>query len=51
VGLLRDTAAHWQTLRTIRDSAAMPTNKDPAAAAAMRVPNAEIFAIDGSFRR
>ncbi len=49
VELLRDTAARWQTLRKIRDSAAMATNKDPAIAAAMRVPDAEIFTIDVSF--
>ena len=49
VELLRDTAAHWQTLRRIRDSAAYAANKDPAVAAALRVPNAEIYAIDVSF--
>jgi len=47
--LLRDTAARWQTLRTVRDSAAMASNKDPAVAAALRVPDAEIIAIDVSF--
>jgi len=47
--LLKDTAARWQTLRLIRDSAAMAANKDPAVAAALRVPNAEIYAIDVSF--
>ncbi|HEX5865347.1 MAG TPA: patatin-like phospholipase family protein [Casimicrobiaceae bacterium] len=49
VELLRDTAAHWQTLRRIRNSAAYAANKDPAVAAALRVPNAEIYAIDVSF--
>ena len=49
VELLRDTAARWATLRKVRDSAAMATNKDPAVAAAVRVPDAEIFAIDVSF--
>jgi NTE family protein len=49
VELLRDTAARWQTLRKVRDSAAMAANKDPAVAAALRVPDAEIFAIDVSF--
>ena len=39
VELLRDTAARWQTLRQVRDSAAMATNKDPAIAAALRVPD------------
>jgi len=49
VELLRDTAARWATLRKVRDSAAMAANKDPANAKALRVPNAEIFAIDVSF--
>jgi NTE family protein len=49
VELLRDTAAHWQTLRLIRNSAAMAANKDPAVAKAVRVPTAEIYAIDVSF--
>ena len=49
VELLKDTAAQWQTMRVIRDSAAMAANKDPAVAAALRVPNAEIYAIDVSF--
>jgi NTE family protein len=48
VELLRDTAAHWRTLRLIRDSAAYAANKDPAVAAALRVPDAEIYAIDVS---
>ena len=47
--LLKDTAARWSTLRLIRDSAAMKANKDPAVAAALRVPMAEIYAIDVSF--
>ncbi len=47
--LLRDTAARWRTLRLIAGSAAMADNKDPAVAAALRVPQAEIFAIDVSF--
>lgn len=49
VELLRDTAAQWQTKRLIRDSAAMQNNKDPALAAAVRAPAAEIYAIDVSF--
>ena len=49
VELLRDTAAQWQNARLIRNSAAMATNKDPAVAAALRIPNAEIYAIDVSF--
>jgi hypothetical protein len=46
---LKDTAARWRTMRLIRDSAAMAGNTDPAVAAALRVPNAEIYAIDVSF--
>jgi NTE family protein len=49
VELLRDTAARWRTLRLIRESAAMAANKDPAVAAALRVPESEIYAIDVSF--
>ena len=49
VELLKDTAAQWQTLRLIRNSAAMAANKDPAVAAALRIPDAEIYAIDVSF--
>jgi NTE family protein len=49
VELLRDTAKQWQTARLIRDSAAMAANKDPAVTAALRLPNAEIYAIDVSF--
>ncbi|MCM8595258.1 patatin-like phospholipase family protein [Accumulibacter sp.] len=49
VELLRDMAARWQTFRLIGNSAAMATNKDPAVAAALRVPDAEIYAIDVSF--
>ncbi|MDM0022455.1 patatin-like phospholipase family protein [Variovorax saccharolyticus] len=49
VELLRDTAARWQTMRRIRESAAMAANKDPAIAQLMRVPDAEIYAIDVSF--
>ncbi len=49
VELLKDTAAHWQTMRQVRDSPAYAANKDPAVAAALRVPQAEIYAIDVSF--
>ncbi|MGB8434365.1 MAG: patatin-like phospholipase family protein [Burkholderiales bacterium] len=49
VELLRDTAHQWRTARLIRNSAAMTANKDPAVAAALRLPNAEIYAIDVSF--
>ena len=49
VELLRDTAARWQSMRKVRNSAAMAANKDPAVAAALRAPDAEIYAIDVSF--
>jgi NTE family protein len=49
VELLRDTAARWNTMRKVRTSAAMAANKDPAVAAALRAPDAEIYAIDVSF--
>ena len=42
VELLRDTVARWQTLRLIRDSAAMAANKEPSVANALRVPTTEI---------
>ena len=51
VELLKDTQAQWRTLREVRDSAAFKSNKDPAVAKALRVPNAEIYAIDVSFAR
>mgnify|MGYP001089101189 CR=1 FL=1 len=34
---LKDTAARWQTMRMLRNSAAFATNKDPAVAAALVV--------------
>jgi len=49
VELLRDTAALWRAMRLIRNSAAYAANKDPAIAAVLRVPDAEIYAIDVSF--
>jgi NTE family protein len=49
IELLKDTAARWKTLGLIPDSAAMKANKDPEVAAAMRVPDAEVYAIDVSF--
>ena len=47
--LLRDTAHRWRTLRTIRESPAYRDVKNPAVEAALRVPQAEIYAIDVSF--
>jgi NTE family protein len=49
--LLRDTAHRWRNLRTIRESPAYEDVNDPAVKAALRVPQAEIYAIDVSFSR
>ena len=49
VELLKDISARWQTARRIRDLAQCSTNKDSAVCAAIRVPQAEIYAIDVSF--
>jgi NTE family protein len=49
VELLKDTAAQWRGARLVRNSAAMASNKDPAVAAVLRVPDVEIYAIDVSF--
>ena len=49
IELLRDMAAQWQIKRLLRDSAAFAANKDAAVAKALRVPAAEIYAIDVSF--
>ena len=49
IELLRDTAAHWQTMRLLRESAAFKANTDPAVVKALRIPSAEIYAIDVSF--
>jgi NTE family protein len=47
--LLKDTAARWRALRELRDSPGFVPNRDPAADALLRTPNAEIYAIDVSF--
>ncbi len=49
VELLKDIAARWQNDRRIRELAGCSTNKDPAICAAVRVPAADIYAIDVSF--
>jgi NTE family protein len=46
---LKDIAARWQTARHLRDVAGCSTNKDLPICAAIRVPQAEIYAIDVSF--
>ena len=49
VELLKDISARWDTLRRIRSLAGCSTNKDSPVCAAIRVPQAEIYAIDVSF--
>ena len=51
VELLRDTAARWRTMRALRKAANPAAIADPVAAASLRVPPAEIYAIDVSFPR
>ena len=46
---LKDIAARWQTAREIRTLAGCSANKDSPVCAAIRVPQAEIYAIDVSF--
>jgi NTE family protein len=49
VELLKDISARWQTGRRVRELAQCSTNKDSPVCAAVRVPEAEIYAIDVSF--
>jgi NTE family protein len=49
VELLKDIAARWRNGQRIRDLAGCSTNRDAAICAAVRVPAAEIYAIDVSF--
>jgi NTE family protein len=46
---LKDIAARWRTSRRIRELAGCSTNKDSPVCAAVRVPDAEIYAVDVSF--
>jgi NTE family protein len=46
---LRDTMARWQTMRRIRESAALPGNHDPELAQLANTPNIDLYAIDVSF--
>lgn len=50
IELLKDTAVRWRTARLIKESAAMKANKDPAVAAALKAPLADIYTIDVSFQ-
>ena len=50
VELLKDISARWETARHLRDLAGCSTDsKDSAVCAAIRVPQAKIYAIDVSF--
>jgi NTE family protein len=49
VELLKDIAARWKTARHIRDLADCSAKPDSAVCTAVRVPQAEIYAIDVSF--
>ena len=49
VELLKDIAARWEKDRKTRNLAGCATNKDSPVCAAIRVPQAEIYAIDVSF--
>jgi len=46
---LKDTAARWQSMRRIRESAALPGNHDPELATLARAPDIELHVIDVSF--
>jgi NTE family protein len=49
VELLKDISARWDTARHLRDLAGCTTNKDAPVCAAIRVPQAKVYAIDVSF--
>ncbi len=46
---LKDTAARWQTMRRIRESATLPGNHDPELAELGKAPNIDLYVIDVSF--
>jgi NTE family protein len=50
IELLRDIDARWTALRAVRDSPAFNKARDPALAWVANVPNADIYAIEVSFR-
>ena len=49
VELLKDISARWESMREVRAMAGCSTNKDSPICTAVRVPQAEIYAIDVSF--
>ncbi len=46
---LKDIASRWRMLRQIRELAGCSTGKDSPVCAAVRVPDAEVYAVDVSF--
>ena len=46
---IKDTAQRWRTLRLIKDSVTIDKNASPQVAAALNIPQAEIYTIDVSF--
>ncbi|MFA6958087.1 MAG: patatin-like phospholipase family protein [Thermoanaerobaculia bacterium] len=48
---LKDMAEEWRRMRLLSKSAGLSSNRDPAIAGMLNVPNAEIYAIDVSFAR
>jgi len=46
---LKDISARWQQMRQVRNLASCSTNKDSPVCTAVRVPQAEVYAIDVSF--
>jgi NTE family protein len=49
IELLKDTMARWQTSRRFAKSPAFSADRDPAVAATLRPPEADLYAIDVSF--
>jgi NTE family protein len=49
VELLKDISARWETARHLRELAGCATAKDSPVCAAIRIPQAKIYAVDVSF--
>jgi NTE family protein len=49
IELLKDTSARWKTMRSLSRAAAPSRLNDPEVKRALRVPQADIYAIDVSF--
>ena len=50
VELLRDIQARWQALRTIRHSAELSTDRDPALRDVTHAPDMDLYVVDVSFQ-